>query len=107
MRKYPNMIKVLCYHVYMDAACDAAKMENGMALISGKNASGKKFDVVDEDGDVFGSFNDMGDAVSCGQAAPWFAGEINIRRDIEIHQRSHLRHQELLRYNRALFDTTL
>lgn len=25
------MIKVLCYYVYMDAACDAAELENEMA----------------------------------------------------------------------------
>lgn len=75
-----------------------------MALVNGNNASGKKFDVVDEDGEVLGSFDDMGDAFACGKAAPWFAGAVNIRRDVGIHQRSHLKNQEVRRLNRSLFE---
>jgi hypothetical protein len=58
-----------------------------MALINGNNASGKLFDVVDEDGDVLGSFDHISDATECGRAAPWHAGNVNIRRDLSIANR--------------------
>lgn len=51
-------------------------------MFNGQNASGKEFDVIDEDGDILGSFEFHADAVACGRAAPWYAGECNIRRDL-------------------------
>jgi hypothetical protein len=75
-----------------------------MALISGINKSGKMFDVVDEDGDVLGSFDEIGDAIDCGRAAPWWAGSVNIRRDRSLNATQHARHQELKRLARRAFD---
>lgn len=60
-----------------------------MAIITGTNPSGKMFDVVDEDGDVLGSFDHIDDAVACGRAAPWWAGLVNIRRDAAMRARQH------------------
>jgi hypothetical protein len=50
-------------------------------MFNGHNESGKEFDVIDEDGDVLGSFLDVDDAVKCARAAPWYAGNIRVRRD--------------------------
>lgn len=72
-------------------------------MINGTNTSGKKFDVVDEDGEVLGSFDDMADALACGKAAPWFAGQVTIRRDSAVHHSDHQRNQEILRANRLAF----
>ena len=51
---------------------------------NGNNASGMLFDVIDEDGDVIGSFDDINQAVSCGRSAPWYCGVCDIRRDVGI-----------------------
>jgi hypothetical protein len=75
-----------------------------MALINGNNKSGKMFDVVDEDGDVLGSFDEIGDAIECGHAAPWWTGSVNIRRDRAFHALLHTRNQELQRLARLAFD---
>lgn len=75
-----------------------------MALINGNNANGKLFDVLDEAGDVLGSFDAIGDAIACGHAAPWWAGSINIRRDRALNEIQHARHQELKRLDRLAFD---
>lgn len=56
---------------------------------NGNNASGMLFDVVDEDGDVIGSFDDIGEAVSCGRSAPWYHGACDIRRDAVIVAEMH------------------
>ena len=50
-------------------------------MFHGENNSGKEFDVIDEDGELLGSFNHHGDAVKCLRAAPWFAGECRVRVD--------------------------
>ncbi len=75
-----------------------------MALINGDNKRGKMFDVVDEDGDVLGSFDEIGDAIDCGKAAPWWAGCVNIRRDRSLNAMRHARHKELKRLVRVEFD---
>jgi hypothetical protein len=75
-----------------------------MALINGDNRSGKMFDVVDEDGDLLGSFDEIGDAIDCGQAAPWWAGCVKIRRDHSLDAIRHARHKELKRLARLEFD---
>ena len=75
-----------------------------MALINGHNKSGKMYDVVDEDGDVLGSFDEIVDAVDCGRAAPWWAGCVNIRRDSSLNAMQHVRDQELKRLARMAFD---
>ena len=75
-----------------------------MALITGTNPSGKMFDVVDEDGDVLGSFDEIGDAVSCGRAAPWWAGQVNIRRDGRLYAEQHARHKAIAHQNRLAFE---
>lgn len=61
-----------------------------MALINGDNQSGKMFDVVDEDGDVLGSFDDIGCAIDYGRTAPWWAGSVNIRRDRSLNAARHV-----------------
>lgn len=75
-----------------------------MALINGNNASGKLFDVVDEDGGVLGSFDHISDAADCGKAAPWYAGKVNIRRDITINAQNHARTMSLKAEARAAMD---
>lgn len=75
-----------------------------MALINGNNQSGKLFDVVDEDGDVLGSFDEIDCAIDCGRTAPWWAGSVNIRRDRSLNSIRHSRHQELKRLARVEFD---
>lgn len=75
-----------------------------MALINGDNQSGKMFDVVDEDGDVLGSFDEIGRAIACGRTAPWWAGSVNIRRDHSLNAAHHARQQELKRLARLEFD---
>lgn len=75
-----------------------------MALISGINPSGKLFDVVDEDGDVLGSFDTSSEACDCARAAPWWAGQVNIRRDRALDALQHTRIQELKRLDRLAFD---
>lgn len=75
-----------------------------MALINGDNQSGKMFDVVDEDGDVLGSFDEIGCAIACGRTAPWWAGSVSIRRDRSLNAARHARQQELKRLARLEFD---
>ncbi len=53
------------------------------------NASGKAFDVIDEDHDVLGSFDDIADAAACAKSAPWWSGEVRIRRCCGIVARHH------------------
>ena len=86
----------------MGSAQGAAELEKKM--INGTNASGKLFDVVDEDGKVLGSFDHISDAVACGQAAPWYAGKVNICRDRTITAATHSRTMSLAAANRAAMD---
>ncbi len=58
-------------------------------MYSGKNDSGKQFDVVNEDHEVIGSFDTVSEAVACGKSAHWSEGQCNIRRDITITSRLH------------------
>ena len=55
-------------------------------MFHGNNTSGKEFDVIDEDGDVLGSFDLVGDAQACAKSAPWYAGAVRIRRDFRLAQ---------------------
>lgn len=50
-------------------------------MFNGQNVGGKEFEVIDEDGDVLGSFAECWEAVECGKRAPWYVGKVNIRRD--------------------------
>lgn len=75
-----------------------------MALINGNNASNKLFDVVDGDGDVLASFDTIREAVECGRAAPWYAGTVDIRRDITINARQHAVTMKLQADARAAMD---
>lgn len=75
-----------------------------MALINGNNESGKLFDVVDEDGQVLGSFDHIDDAATCGRAAPWYSGRVNIRRDIKINSANHARAMAIKAEVRATMD---
>jgi hypothetical protein len=54
-------------------------------VFNGPNESEKEFEVIDEEGDVLGSFDDRDDALRCGRAAPWFAGNVRIRRDLRFN----------------------
>lgn len=58
-------------------------------MFTGNNPSQKEFDVIDEDGDVLGSFNEVSDALACAKSAPWWHGTIRIRRDRDIVARRH------------------
>lgn len=73
-------------------------------MFNGTNNSGKLYDVVNEDGEVLGSFDEIADAVECGRAAPWHAGEVKIRRDVTINARSHARTMVLKAQDRAAMD---
>ena len=53
-------------------------------MFNGHNESNKEFDVIDEEHELLGSFDDRDDALRCGRAAPWFAGNVRIRRDLRI-----------------------
>lgn len=67
---------------FMDAAIGAAQI--GEEMFNGQNSSGKQFDVINEDNEVIGSFDDVAQAVSCGNYAHWSHGKCNIRRDRTI-----------------------
>jgi hypothetical protein len=73
-------------------------------MFNGTNPSGKLFDVVDEDGAVLGSFDEIGDAVTCGRAAPWWHGQVNIRRDAGILARRHAANQAYMARRRLELD---
>ena len=54
-------------------------------MFSGKNESGKMFEVINEEREVIGAFDELAGAVACGKAAHWVEGNIDIRRDAEKH----------------------
>ncbi len=56
-------------------------------MFSGKNESGKMFEVINEEREVLGAFDELSDAVACGKAAHWTDGVIDIRRDSELYAR--------------------
>lgn len=58
-------------------------------MFNGQNNSGKQFDVINEENEVIGSFDDVADAVACGNAAHWSNGKCNIRRDRSITAARH------------------
>ena len=58
-------------------------------MFNGPNNSGKQFDVINEENEVIGSFDDVAEAVACGNAAHWSHGKCNIRRDRTITAASH------------------
>jgi hypothetical protein len=58
-------------------------------MFTGTNPSGLEFDVIDEDGDVLGSFANFSDACACAKAAPWWHGQTRLRRDRATLERRH------------------
>jgi hypothetical protein len=50
-------------------------------MFAGINDSGKEFDVIDEEREVIGSFDDREEASSFASSAPWYFGACNIRHD--------------------------
>ena len=58
-------------------------------MFSGTNPSGLEFEVIDGDGDVLGSFHAHAEALACGRAVPWYAGDCRIRRDPAVVARLH------------------
>ncbi|CAG9236891.1 hypothetical protein PSP6_700001 [Paraburkholderia tropica] len=57
-------------------------------MFNGHNKSNWEYDVIDEDGDVLGSFDYAQDATRCATSAPWYAGEVRIRRDHKARARA-------------------
>lgn len=72
-------------------------------MFTGNNTSGKEFDTIDEDGDVLGSFDNIGDALACAKAAPWWAGKAQIRRDRATVARRHAETMRLRAEARTAF----
>ena len=59
-------------------------------MFNGTNPSGKLFDVINEDNEVIGSFDDRSDMIACALSAHWSQGECTVRRDQAISDAQHL-----------------
>lgn len=72
-------------------------------MFNGKNSSGKQFDVVNEENEVIGSFDTVGEAVACAKSAHWLNGVCNIRRDREITKSMHASTMQAKKLRMAAF----
>lgn len=58
-------------------------------MFTGKNESGKMFDVINEEKEVIGSFDEIRDAIACVKSAPWYEGDCDIRRSADLREAAH------------------
>lgn len=80
-------------------------------MFFGDNVSCSEFEVIDEDFDVLGAFTSCEKAIACANSAPWWHGEVRIRRDRGIvnarHQRAIANQRERLARAWWLLDPVL